>query len=348
MRRLPRIPAHLELRPKKPVWHKVQPELGFRLKQWTKFSGEVYRMESGVSAPYGYYKIVKNQGSGYFIKILSAETETQQSESDRMARWLREEGVETSCIIAGFPKRVSNLNLNLNSNSDYLILAYNNINGHFVKKNINELALIGNALGNLHTVIKKCEWSSSVKKSGFKRHETLVNRLINIKNGKTFHGIPAGAHNLLCHVEKDILSVLIDDPQVIHGDLNYGNILINENTADVVFLDFEDSWCAWFSPLMDVAFVIERFALVNSENESLELSKAFSKAYFSTANFNFNYDEQLSDILRAISVRAMLLLSFIVERDVQKVYNNEWKKFFDLYHQTFTKADLLKSIVNES
>ena len=113
MRRLPRIPAHLELRPKNPVWHKVQPELGFRLKQWTKLNGEVYRMESAVTAPYGYYNVVENQGSGYFIKILSTETEAQQSESDRMARWLRQEGVETSCIIAGFPKRVSN--------SDYLI-----------------------------------------------------------------------------------------------------------------------------------------------------------------------------------------------------------------------------------
>jgi len=297
-------------------------------------------MESAVTAPYGYYNVVENQGSGYFIKILSTETEAQQSESDRMARWLRQEGVKTSCIIAGFPKRVSN--------SDYLILAYDNINGHFVKKNINELALIGSALGNLHTVIKDCKWSSLVKKSGFKRHETLINRLIDIKNGKTFHGIPAEAHNLLCHVDKDILSVLIEDPQVIHGDLNYGNILIQENTADVVFLDFEDSWSAWFSPLMDVAFVIERFALVSSENESLELSKAFTKAYFSITNLSFNYDEQLSDILRAMSVRAMLLLSFIVEPDVQEVYINEWKKFFDLYHQTIAKADLLKSIVNAS
>ena len=160
MRRLPRIPAHLELRPKKPVWHKVEPELGFRLKQWTKLNGDAYRMESAVTAPYGYY-IIENQGREYFIKILSTKTEDQQSESDRMARWLREEGVETSCIIAGFPKRVSN--------SDYLILAYDNINGHFVKQNINELALIGNALGNLHTIIKECKWSFLVKKSGLNK-----------------------------------------------------------------------------------------------------------------------------------------------------------------------------------
>ena len=131
---LPRIPAHLELRPKEPVWHKVKPELALRLKQWTKLNGEAYRMESSVSTPYGYYNIVENTGSGYFIKILSTKTENQQSESDRMARWLNEEGIETSCVIAGFPIRISN--------SDYLILAYKNINGHFVKQNININILI--------------------------------------------------------------------------------------------------------------------------------------------------------------------------------------------------------------
>jgi len=337
---LPRIPAHLELRPKDPVWHKVKPELALRLKQWTKLKGEIYRMESSVSAPYGYYNIVEKKGSGYFIKVLSTKTENQQSESDRMARWLKEEGIETSCVLAGFPKRISR--------SDYLILAYKNINGHFVKQNINELASIGTALGNLHTVIKKCKWSSLVKEAGIKRHEALINRLMDIKNGKTFHAIPNNINNLLYNVDKDILSVLIEMPQVIHGDLNYGNILIQENTANVFFLDFEDSWSAWFSPLMDVSLVIERFALMNSDKASLESSKAFAKAYFSITSLSFNYDEQLGDILRAMSVRAMLLLSFIVELDSLKIYNIEWKKFFDLYHQTITRADLLKSIVNES
>ena len=337
MRRLPRIPAHLELCPKKLVWHKVEPALGLKLKQWTKLNGDAYRMESAVTTPYGYYNIIENQGSEYFIKILPTETEALQSESDKMARWLRDEGVKTSCIIAGFPRRVPN--------TDYLILAYNNINGHFVKQNIDELALIGNALGNLHTILKECKWASSIEKSGIKRQETLTNRLIDIKNGKTFCGIPAEVHNILCHAEKDVLSVLIVDPQVIHGDVNYGNILIQENTADVFFLDFEDSWSTWFSPLMDVAFVIERFALVSSKGDSLELSKAFTKAYFSTTNLCFTYDEQLSDILRAMSVRAMLLLSFMVELDFKKAYENEWKKFTNLYHQTIAKADLLKSIV---
>ena len=52
--------------------------------------------------------------------------------------------------------------------------------------------------------------------------------------------------------------------QVIHNDLNAGNVL-KDTKGNVWFLDFEEARWSYLPPYFDIAKVIERFILVNED-----------------------------------------------------------------------------------
>ena len=59
-------------------------------------------------------------------------------------------------------------------------------------------------------------------------------------------------------------------PQVIHGDLNYGNVLSHHDDGRVTFIDFEEASRSYFNPMIDVAMIIERF-IIPSQNSPNKL-----------------------------------------------------------------------------
>ena len=64
---LPRTPAHSSLRPSGPVWVTADSALAANVCSWSGITGKVLRMDSGVEAPLGYYRLGGN--SEKFVKI---------------------------------------------------------------------------------------------------------------------------------------------------------------------------------------------------------------------------------------------------------------------------------------
>jgi thiamine kinase-like enzyme len=331
---LPRLPAHSGLRTTNPVWVKVAPELASTVCTWSGITGKVIRMDSKVNVPFGYYRIGSNPE--VFVKIIPIEHCKLQLRSDKMAAWLENKNIAVSRLLVDFPKII---------NDEYAVLAYEYINGRFSNNSESDIKSLGLTLGKLHNVMKVCPYQSEIKKAGIARHEILMNRLVEIHNGRYIDHVPEDVRRLLKNASSELLQVLIEKAQAIHGDLNYGNVLFLGSKQMPVFLDFEDSWTAWFSPLMDLALVIERFTLTGSDEDTLALSSVLLNAYYSINDNRFEYTEELGMILKGMSVRSLLLLILVVDKYPERVTDSEWKKFVGLYAAANSRTELMCKIV---
>jgi Ser/Thr protein kinase RdoA (MazF antagonist) len=336
---LPKAPAFRELQPELPEWKEVSADLCGLINNWAEKRGGVLKMNSDLSDPIGYYCLSENE-TRIFIKVLDADCLESHIHSDQLAKWLATIGVTVSPILDGYPKLVNN--------SKYAVLAYAYEDGRFSSPTTGDLASIGRALGKLHNALRRCPWSVEITKSGLSQYEVLKEKLSEIKSGQSKGNIPESVIEILRTQGSNILDILIESPQVIHGDLNFGNIVFRTSDNEVLFLDFEDCSSAWFSPLMDVSFVIERFTLFNSDDKSAELANAFLRSYTNISGIAFSHPQQLSRILQALSIRSLILLSIVASLRPETADRLEWEKFQKLHLQALQRSALLEKISRPS
>lgn len=332
---LPGTPTYPSIRPKMPIWKELDRESSERIQQWTAFQGIVSKMENAAPDPFGYYKIDTSNDS-FFVKIIEQAKERRQIQSNHLAQWLKQHGIGVSCILYGFPKKIKN--------SSYKIFAYKMIDGRFCRPIKHEIALLGTSLGDLHRALSNCPWKKQIKKNGMSRHNSLKELLIEIQSGRSQVKAPSRVLALLSGIDPTSLDILTISPQVVHGDLNYGNLLIGKMQSEVFFLDFEDTWTAWFSPLMELSFVIERFTLLEDDAKSMMLTQTLKNAYLSKGGKWFSDSKQLGSFLRVLSMRALLVLIMIRQQNSTLVSKSEWEKFLKLYYQAIHRSDLISRL----
>jgi Ser/Thr protein kinase RdoA (MazF antagonist) len=334
-----KIPAHQELNPSDTKWIEVDAESSRLIQKETEIVGKVCRIGSSIDGLEGYYSI-QSSSNKYFIKILSDKYLAQQLAAEKLTQWLSTENVTVNQLLEGFPKKIRH--------SRHFILAYFYIDGRFLKPNQDEMYLAGQNIGLLHNVLKKCPWSEIIISNTANKSAQLIQKLNKCKSGIDVDEIPETVLKILLSVEPDVLEILSKSPQIIHGDLNFGNILLRENDSKLVFLDFEDSSTGWHSPLLDVAFFIERFILTLPNDTAIKMASVFLSSYISVTNNNFTGCEHLPTILQALSIRALLILSLNAEKNAELIPMSEWEKFISLYIQTKSKSQLLKNIYTAS
>jgi len=332
---LPRSPAHSSLRPPEPLWNIVDEAIADKLRAWTKSpaTAKVESLSRSLEGIQGYYRI--DAESSLFVKIVSASASQQQTKSAQIARWLKQNGLSVSALLPEYPL--------LSDDGENVLLAYELINGRFARYKENDLRSIGRELGNMHRLFSVCPWMAEVKKNGLLREKSLEEQRQWICNGNTVASIPGDVLSLISDANPVDLTKLSVDPQVVHGDLNYGNVLIESTTGRGVFLDFEDAYFSWFSPHVDIAFVVERFVLVESDEESLHLAHALISSYAASLGSCSCSSVGYEQVLRGLSLRALLLLSKIA-RGGGVINQTEWRKFIDLTDQTHDRSELLGQI----
>lgn len=332
-----RMPAHLELRPDIEKWQVVKDDLANMIQHWAGVEGEVTRLESGIEEPLGYYRIGSRDNKFFFAKILKEEAIESQLQSNKMARWLAEKEISVNCMLPGYPKL----------GADRIgVLVYPYLTGNYVSTNNTDLSMLGSAIAKLHAILRECPWVEQIQYQGLQRHTNLLNLLKKIKHGAQLRQyFPSDIWALLHeHVEIDLLDVLIIEPQVVHGDLNFGNVVIQSGTNKITFLDFEDTWTSWFSPIMEISFAIERFALQSEDPSSEDFARELYLSYIRKGGVSFCYQSQLADTLRALSVRALLLLMLVTQNNSWRVPESEWEKFKKLYENALLRKSLLEKI----
>lgn len=331
-----RAPAHLALSPSQDRWEQVSAKSAASICVWSGFKGDVERLKTETPEPHGYYRVLSESGPSFFIKILSCEALNSQLGADRIARWVVSQGFPSSNLIEGFPREVPGIGF---------VLAYPYLEGRYANPSESDLSRLGTELARLHKSLKFCPWRDEIRDRGLQRNKQLSDLFQNLRRGRAVVGrIPQEVLSfLLEEVEIGLLDVLVQDAQVVHGDLNYGNVLFDD-AGNVVFLDYEDTLISWLSPLAELSFVIERFTLKYDDEVALRLARALIRAYDAGGSKPFGRLGLLRDVLRSLSLRSLLLLILVQEHKRWNVPDSEWSKFIFLHRQASSRNGLLKEI----
>jgi thiamine kinase-like enzyme len=269
----------------------------------------------------GYYKVINDQP--FFIKLVDDDENKTQKNASIISSWLSKAGIEVSLVRAGYPKKIKQNN--------YWIYAYDFIEHSFFDGSKESLYLVGSELAKMHKIMKHYPSVDKIFKIGNRKNKMLFKQLKNIKKGKQPINISANAIKIIRNTnDEDFLSTL-EGGQMIHGDLNGGNIIFKNRNKQPIFIDFEDSISTWLPPLYDVAFVIQRLVLRDRVLNRVELVKSFFDGYLSQNKLNgLSKNGALYTMLKMISIRSLLLISTATPNG-ESFYGLEEQKFLDLY-----------------
>ncbi|QKI89565.1 phosphotransferase [Thiomicrorhabdus xiamenensis] len=130
--------------------------------------------------------------------------------------------------------------------------------------------------------------------------------------------------------------------QVVHGDLNPGNVLLAGENGTPLLIDFENSHYSYLPRIMDVAMLVHRVFLPLRDEDTENW--ASSVAAFFQAYGILDSPMSLAEAMIACCVRSQCVL---IERYVVSGYwlQSEWQKFEHLIQQVETDVDSLNRLM---
>lgn len=191
-----------------------------------------------------------------FIKIVSKRFAGELERSCGITDYLQKCGLLTPACKSGFPKVCID---------GRMVFAYPFVAGNYLNHSIVNLQVLGSALAKLHNALMKYPEAHKIACSQRCIRSKMRSRARSLLDDKCWANgelSPARKH-LQQWLEIDPL-VDKDECQVIHNDLNVGNIL-QDPKGNVWFLDFEEASWSYLPTYFDIAKVIERFIFVNRD-----------------------------------------------------------------------------------
>lgn len=333
---LPNVPAYAGMRPDKRIF---VPAVDQNAKMIRKLhaGGEVHLMVGGY-LDNKFYKYIDEQGSKLFLKVVPENDTYRYIQANEICKFLEVNDVYTNVIIDGYPQHLYD---------DWMLLAYEYIPGRFAELTIEDMKAIGVLVGKLHVVLRSLPCRDMIAGKTKERNSLIKRRAELIRNGYDSGPQPDRVREMLLQ-EPEFLEMLRLEKgsQPLHGDLNYGNILLSELNGNAIVLDFEDTLHSWYHPVFEIAFLIERFILpAKTDTETIkELSSALISSYLTQQdNINDLFPIPLDTCLRVLSLRSVLLLSEMEDKGIY-VDSNEWDKFFSLFDVVAKYKSLLDEI----
>ena len=281
----------------------------------------------------GCYRVIGK--NSIFIKVLSDKHYESQLNAEKIASWLYQSGLKVNYIKDGFPKKINN---------KLWVFVYNYIDHIFSDRSDQQLYLIGKEIGFMHKLMREYPDRHIVKERGSNENLRLLEQLKNIKKDCEFENFHNIAIKIIKNVSYSDFKLLTNNAQLIHGDLNYGNVLIDKETKKPIIIDFEDATSAWLSPLYDLALVLQRFILMSKRQDKFQSADSLIKGYLTENKLNrLVKSSTLIKILELISVRPLLIIS-ILPMNQRNLYLDEIEKFIELYKKTQADKDLISDI----
>jgi Ser/Thr protein kinase RdoA (MazF antagonist) len=262
-----------------------------------------------------------------FLKVVDPERLLSQVAADEIASWLHDQGIQVSRLLPSFPRPISKFRY---------LLACELIDGDPAGKEASRLPMLGRVLAQMHSRLQRLPWREEIRIASLLRDQAFRQGREEVLDRPYLDPRVRSAL-------KDYTTDLPDQSaQVLHGDLNLGNVLFRAGDQGPVLLDFEDAIHNYHSPIVDLAMVIERFILVFQEEDpqALAASALLLSSYREIANPLWPHSD-LAEVLRALSARALVLLHL----DDEPVDEQEREKFLRLIQQTRERQALLEQIV---
>lgn len=295
--------------------------------QLSKFQGDPAELQ-------GNYRL-DLEAQSLFLKVIPESYLDQQIEANRFAVFVQNAGVRSSTVISGYPKRIDD---------GMVVVAYDWIEGRCLEPSPLELEQFGRQLGRLHQVLGCYPGQKDVYSNTCDRMTALrevAERIISLKRPDSpylrrlcglFEGNPF------------LFKPFGEPSQVLHGDLNVGNLRWTE--SGVVFLDFEDAKHSWFPPRIDVAFALERLALFNESDDrrAFANAQALLRGYVDTFGCSpFTNAGAFRVSLEWLSARSLCMLQHF-EWEGTPWPESEWLKFGNLLDHIKRRSEMMLEI----
>ncbi len=323
-------PAEYSMGSNEARWFEVEPDKANKLMHISKINGVFFQLNCNNKELCGHYKVISGD-KVFFIKIMDVQSTSSHIMAERIAKHLVNSGIKTICSLPNFPI--------INNEHNLIILGYPFISCSYLETDPFRMGSVGTELGKLHLSLSQLTDSIIVKKNS-KRH---LDFCLSNKN-KLYSELASKQTNtekIKETIETLMVNEFISNPQVIHGDLNYGNILVSNPGKEVIFIDFEEATRSFFSPMVDVAMTIERFISPQKKISKEHLFIEFKKNYINMTGEWFETPAQLPNILRSLSARALLLLASKTPENSSDWQIKERSKFLKLHQDAVQNSDQL-------
>jgi Ser/Thr protein kinase RdoA (MazF antagonist) len=318
-----KAPAHAGLRAREPAFVSADLATADRLRAICG-DGDVRRLVSNLAAPTGYYLLERGGAPAVFIKLLHEREIARQIAADRFARHVAGRGLAASTLLPGFPKAFG---------PSLAVVGYPWIGGRFARGHAADCAAVGRLLARLHLALAAWPEAEAVRRDTERRLEQLDAAAS--RAAGDLRRLLTGCAGLFDLMRSGRC-------QVIHGDMNHGNVIFPDGGAEPVALDFEDARISWLPPALDVAYALERFALASEPDDDLahRAGERLLAGYAVEAAPGpiFPYRGALKDILQMLALRSLVQLSMAAPAKTEE------DKFRFLHQHAELRADLLADL----
>ena len=275
---------------------------------------------------FGFYLLFINKKK-IFLKIIDKKFFENQHNCLILEKWLFKKGLNVSFTNIRDKK--------LKIHNGYLCV-YTNYLEDKNYKYINEklfFAKLGREVAKLHNNLRIYTKEKKYKKNTINFYSKLKKKFLQIKKDVNLNDKQKKIFKEDINFDK-----LMNNPQLTHGDLNIGNIIINKNK--IHFIDFELCFISYLNPISEIVYIIERFTTYNSKKKTLEMSKIFLKNYIKNVDFKIEKFD-ISEYLKILNLRALLILK------VKKITNRrEEMKFENLFFKSERYKNTYSKIIN--
>jgi len=323
-------PAFWGLRPSTPEYIPLDSEEGKSFSEITGFQPDLAEiMISARKFPYGFFRVKENNYAKtykYFVKIVSHERFAMEKFSLAIMAYLHSKGV---------PCFVSNLIQGQNRKGKYCVTISPYLEFNYFSGMRSEARAMGKLLRVVHQALTDYPKAEQIKNNWQKRYKVFTNLrdILHQETPSWWQWGPEKKGMLITGFP--LLNFGQDIAQVVHGDINFGNLLFPYSANNPILIDFENSKYSYFPVYFDIAMLLERFFLVGRDkNEAEQLFNAFQEGY---GEIQF---DKLFMSMKAMTIRSLFLLT---ERTFKNIITpaSEWKKFFILLEQSEDKCSFL-------
>ena len=235
--------------------------------------------------------------------------------------------------------------------TEYLVELVYFVDGEYFQGQDGLLPPIGKAVARLHQILSEYPNKANLQENTT-RNESIINSgYEDIKNGR-FKGKDDRLGRWLLENQDYIRRLISDyepvkslpyDTQIIHGDLNRGNILLTINQAKVYLFDFEDTVFSFLPLVFDLSFIVQRFILYDSPNAEKLFVRLdiFFDNYYSINHIRMDLLKDIAYLLRLLSYRSTIKNVLAIQEDDSAFDEVELNKFVYLESQAFDYARTL-------
>lgn len=263
-------PAFTSLMPAMPAPEPVSPALARAVSEYCGFPVEVQSLGAAGPTPEGRYLLHRrDDGTPLFLKIFDARIVALQQHSNRVATYLAGHGVPVVLSLPGEPRPFA---------AGYYGELFPYLDTRFSNGSEAELAELGRILAAVHRALKTYQ-AAEITSAAAEMHQRLMRAAGEIRAGWVPH---ADAAAELCAAADGYAAgplSIHDAAQMIHGDCNYTNVLVERSTGRLTLIDFEESRAGWLHPAFDVAKAIERFVMVATTGDAAKRAAALLGGY---------------------------------------------------------------------